>query len=223
MKGLNADSAGKSRASVKVQTDERNGDKYRDRILNAARMLFHEHGFDQVSMYQIAKTAEIGQGSLYRRYADKGEICSDLLRNNSERILEELEEDVRGRKSDTSALELLRNIIRKTVDFIDERADLLLMIKSEFMGKRQLTQYEHPFFQRLNAIMTDLLTQAVVAGEVRDVEPHFAASALISVLSPDLYLYQQKFHGATKEDMLQGITRIFVSGLQEPAIKASQG
>ena len=206
MKGLNADSTQKLGSS----------DKYRDRILNTARTLFQEHGFDQISMYQIAKTAEIGQGSLYRRYADKGEICSELLRNNSEQILNELEEDVKNHKADTPALGLLIDIIRKTVDFIDERVDLLLQIKSEFMGKRQLTQYEHPFFRRLNAILTDLLTQAVTSGEVRGIDPHFTASALLSVLSPDFYLYQQKYHGATKEVILQGITRIFVSGLQVP-------
>lgn len=74
-----------------MNQDRRETDLYRERILKAARQLFHEHGLDGVSMYMIARTAEIGQGSLYRRYADIGEIGSDLLRDNTEKLLSGLE------------------------------------------------------------------------------------------------------------------------------------
>jgi len=191
-------------------------DKYRERILTAAQALFHEYGYDKVSMYQIARTAAIGQGSLYRRFADKGEICSALLRNNSERLLAELEQAIADRPAAVPSTALLDSTIRKAVDFVDEQADLLLLIKSESMGKRQLTQFEHPFFQRLNAILVHLLSQAAKDGEISTIEPHFAASALVAVLSPDLYLYQQKYHQASKTDTLQGILRLFVAGLKTP-------
>jgi AcrR family transcriptional regulator len=224
MRGLNAGGRGQEEANkggIAAQkgaegsaSEQLGEDQYRERILTAAQTLFHEHGYEKVSMYQIARTAAIGQGSLYRRFADKGEICSALLRTNSEQLLIELEQAAASRPAAEPAMALLDHTIRKAVDFVDERADLLMLIKAQSMGKRQLTQFEHPFFQRLNAIMVHLLTQATENGEITGVDPHFTASALVAVLSPDLYLYQQKYHQASKTDTLQGMLRLFVTGLK---------
>ncbi|WP_068787341.1 TetR/AcrR family transcriptional regulator [Paenibacillus phocaensis] len=204
-----------------MNQDRRRSDSYRERILKAARQLFLEHGLDGVSMYMIARTAGIGQGSLYRRYADIGEIGSDLLRDNTEKLLSGLEALVAGpitqgeRDSHSDGadqadeeglhLERLRSAIAQVVDFTDEHAELLLRIKSEFTGKKQLTQFEHPIFEKLNGILTGLFRQAAQAGEIREVEPSFMGSALTAVLSPDLYLYQQKVHGSTKAEIQRGI------------------
>ncbi|NUU64299.1 TetR/AcrR family transcriptional regulator [Paenibacillus agri] len=188
-------------------------DPYHERILNAARELFKASGLENVSMYSIAKQAGIGQGSLYRRFTDKGEICSALLRDSTGRFLTELEREAQSSNADDPALQRLQNSIEQVVDFIDQHAELLHLIKSEFVGKKQLTQFEHPFFRRVNVIFTELLSQAAENGEIVNIDPHFTVTALLSVLSPDLYLYQQKAHQSTKEDITQGILTLFIDGL----------
>ncbi|WP_379138364.1 TetR/AcrR family transcriptional regulator [Paenibacillus sp. sgz500958] len=190
-------------------------DLYRERILEASRQLFSEHGLGSVSMYQIAKKAGIGQGSLYRRYADKGEICSDLLSSSSKHFLSELEEEVVHPSTSNDTLMRLRLCIEKVIDYIDQHADLLHLIKSEFTGKHQLTQFEHPIFQRLHVIIAELLKQAAASGEIIPMDAHFTATALIAALSPDLFLYHQKAYGSTKEQILQGTLTIFVTGLKK--------
>lgn len=43
----------------------------RERIADIARQLFREKGFDAVSMDEVAKTAEVGVGTLYRHFPTK--------------------------------------------------------------------------------------------------------------------------------------------------------
>ncbi|MDO3410220.1 TetR/AcrR family transcriptional regulator [Saccharibacillus sp. CPCC 101409] len=191
----------------------RSGEAYRELILEAARSLMREHGPESVSMHHIARKAGIGQASLYRRYADKGEICSALLRDSSERFLLRLETGLSENENGTQLPpgRRLEQTIGLILDFIDEHADLLNLIKAEFTGKHQLTQFEHPFFLRLGAI-GERLFESLIGQESSSPEVRFAASAFVSQLSPDLYLYRRKT-GLSKEDIRSGTIRLFSSNL----------
>jgi AcrR family transcriptional regulator len=195
--------------------DKKANDPYRERILEAARELFKASGLHNVSMYSIAKKAGIGQGSLYRRFTDKGEICSALLLDSTGRFLTELEQEWLKSSSERPALERLQYSILQVISFMDQHAELLHMIKSEFVGKKQLTQFEHPLFRRMSIIMTELLLQAVENGEIVEIDPHFTVTALLAVLSPDVYVFQQKTHGSSQGDITKGIITLFIDGLSK--------
>lgn len=51
-------------------------------ILQTTESLFSKYGVENVSMHQIAKTANVGQGTMYRRYTNKGDLCLDLMQDH---------------------------------------------------------------------------------------------------------------------------------------------
>jgi AcrR family transcriptional regulator len=265
MRGLNAgkkikqqDERGSKQAGAAYADD----DEYKRRILHVASELIVTGRFEQTTMSQIARQAEIGQGSLYRRYANKGDICSELMRQSSEKLLMELERgpapgaiptlletDSSGKAKSKSkgkgkhkdkdkskgklkskaksgemnavsedgstyrTVDRIEWTLERIVDFIDEQNELLYVIKSEFTGKHQLTPFEHPFFQRLNALIAGLLDEAAERGEIKPLHSGLAANVIIAAASPDVYLYQSRHHEISKEAFFKGILRIFKTGL----------
>lgn len=80
-------------ASSPVGRRERNKKQKLDRIVDAARELFAQHGVDEVTTQQIAEKADIGAGTLFLYVKSKGEL---LLLVQNDAYATALEE---GRKS----------------------------------------------------------------------------------------------------------------------------
>jgi len=79
---LNSIVAGKK---VVVGLLERRGKEKNSRkklILKSARTLFFEKGFNKVTVDEIAKTSELGKGSIYLYFRSKEEIYAQILLND---------------------------------------------------------------------------------------------------------------------------------------------
>src|SRR6266568_6478077 len=107
-----------------IRHERRDAAEHRQRILEVAQRLFAEHGVDAVSMHQIARAAGIGQGTLYRRYAHKGELCMDLLHERYERFAEEIAA-LLASTATFPALERLDNVLAKSVELLEEQGTML--------------------------------------------------------------------------------------------------
>src|SRR5436190_15776408 len=106
------------------RTERRDATEHRRRILEVARQLFAERGVDAVSMHQIAMAAGIGKGTLYRRYANKGELCMDLLRERHEQFVQEIA-TLYTETVTSPALERLDGVLAHFVAFLEEQGALL--------------------------------------------------------------------------------------------------
>jgi AcrR family transcriptional regulator len=63
-------------AVVRMRADAR---RNRERILDAARATFSEHGAD-AQMDEIARRAGVGVGTLYRHFPTKDQLVGELVR-----------------------------------------------------------------------------------------------------------------------------------------------
>lgn len=68
-------------------------------VLHAAMVLFHEHGYPETSMTQIASAAGIPASGIYRYFAAKSDILVTGLRRASDRIAADLA-DIRAAHTD---------------------------------------------------------------------------------------------------------------------------
>jgi AcrR family transcriptional regulator len=112
---------------------ERKQRRARQRIVEAADELFAQHGFDNVSVSDIAARAEVGRTTFFRYFGDKTEVVFAKERSLLDAIASAGQDDTVPAAQDIrEAVEQLRPIVldlcahaAENLEAYDRRADLL--------------------------------------------------------------------------------------------------
>jgi len=202
----------------RLRHERRDAMEHRQRILQVAQNLFARHGVHAVSMHQIAKAAGVGQGTLYRRYAHKGDLCMDLLHERHERLQADITTFV-ATKADLPVLERLDGVLSLSIAFLEEQGALLSPIAfTEMRETMCLDEAPDPqylsFYIWLHGIFAGLLTEAVERKEVSVLDTSFTADAILVTLNPMFYRMQRQERGLSAEHILQGLRHIYIDGVK---------
>jgi AcrR family transcriptional regulator len=92
-------------------------------LLRTARTLFNEQGVDAVSMTQIAESAGVGKGTLYRNFENKIDLCYALLDQEQREMQETTLRRLRA--GGTTPGDDLRWFTEQAADFVLRNLDLL--------------------------------------------------------------------------------------------------
>jgi AcrR family transcriptional regulator len=200
--------------------ERRDAREHRQRILVVAQELFTEHGVEAVSMHQIARAAGIGQGTLYRRYAHKGELCVDLLYEHHQQFVDEIT-DLLTTKAASPALERLESVLERIVAFLEDQSALLGPISLREIQQdchKDEADYFQPF-SWLHELCANLLTEAVTRKELVALDISYTVDALLAALCPMVYRFQRQERGFSPERILQGLCRLYIDGIRTPRAK----
>jgi AcrR family transcriptional regulator len=148
------------------QPAQRNPDRTRRRILQAAIRLFAHHGFHAVSVDQIVGKARVNKRMVYHYFGSKDALFEAALSEVYKRIEEiEFHAIERGR----SPREKLSRLLESYFEFLDDEPEFTRLLQWENLEKgRHLTKENHllsknPFLERFRAIVED----GVASGEFR--------------------------------------------------------
>src|SRR5215213_8267981 len=88
---------------------ERKKSQTRQAIADTARRLFLEHGFEAVTVAQVAREAEVAEKTVFNYFPTK----EDLFYGRLEEFEEELLDAVRGRESGTAIIAAFRDFVTR--------------------------------------------------------------------------------------------------------------
>ncbi|MFT8872634.1 MAG: TetR/AcrR family transcriptional regulator [Sporolactobacillus sp.] len=174
------------------------------RIKAAALRLFEQTAVEQVSMNQIAAEAKVGAGTLYRRYRNKSELCTDLIRDSIERLFSDIDVYLRMHRADLPPEERLKGVLRLFVRFREKKSELLRGVESApfsskaFVGS-PINVHLHPIFQSL------LQEMAGTASPPAD--SMFMADLILDLFSNHFYTLQRDVRGLTPDEVLDQISQ----------------
>jgi AcrR family transcriptional regulator len=202
--------------------ERRDAAAHRQRILAVARDLFTRQGVAAVTMHQIALVAGIGQGTLYRRYANKGDLCRDLMHEHHERFMGELQAYLAEAYA-SPALTKLSAVIERMLHFVNNSMALLeTMVTTAILDMdcdntapfSDHASLKEQWFHLLQSLLEGLLKEAVAHGEIAPLDVAYTADLLLSAMNPLALHYQLRERGYSLERIAAGLRHIFITGIQ---------
>jgi len=198
-----------------------------DEILDAALQVFGEQGFARTRLEDVARRAGVSKGTLYLYFDSKEELFRATARGRASASLAEGEEFVRTFEGSTR--QLLEQFITRSWAKMNEPEKLRLarVVLFELTNFPELARF---YFQevilRMRTLIQSIIDRGIQRGEVRPVDPGFAARAL-QTLCVQLAQTQHHFgpydpHPLSHDQMLSGIIDLYLNGLLLRPAAASQ-
>lgn len=174
-------------------------------ILHTAERLFQERGVENVCMAEIAEAAGVGKGTLYRRFANKGELCLALMDTQ----MTEFQDSMLTLFSGLTAqgvphLEQLARFLRALVEFTDIHSPLLVEVERAGMIQG-VDRLNLPHFWQYVTVRA-LLRAAERNGELADdLDLEYLGEALLAPLQVDYFRFQRYVRGYSVERIGEGL------------------
>jgi len=185
-----------------------------ERILKAAIKVFARHGFHNSKISQIAKEADVADGTIYLYFRKKDDI---LIRLFEEKIKDAIDDFNAVLSAIDDPLEKLRTFIRHYVGFMEKQRALAEVISVELRQSNKFMKEYIPIkFAEFLKIISLIIRQGKDAGVFRpDLEPGIMKRAIFGALD-EMVLYwvltpRPKYSPAQIADNL---SKVFVEGLR---------
>jgi AcrR family transcriptional regulator len=179
--------------------ERRDAAENRERVLTAARQLFEERGVAAVHMADIAERAGVGKGTLYRRFANKAELCLALLHDQ----LVEHQDAMLRRLQEMSAqnlpyLERIKIFLVEVVAFTERHVPLLC--EAQQGGQIGGLEGDAPFFVWQHMTVQGLLQGAMNRGEISaDLDLPLVVDLLLAPITASYFRYLRHRRGFSIE------------------------
>ena len=191
-----------------IQTERRDAAENRTRILETARTLLKERPIHAICMDELARAANVGKGTLYRRFEDRASLCRALLHEDAMKLQEDVLAGL-GLPLSTPWIERAETFVCRLFDFVYTNAALL----SEALAyDRGPDRFQHPAHTWKRDSLALYLAKAVQAKEIPPLEPELTAEFVLSSLDPDLMQWHQNA-GRNHEELKTSFLRCWRLGV----------
>jgi TetR/AcrR family fatty acid metabolism transcriptional regulator len=199
------------------------GGEKRDRILHAAVKIFSRKGFFNSKVSEIARAAEVADGTIYLYFRNKDDLLISLF---EEKMGEVVADVLRRTAVGGNALEKLRIFIENHMDLLERESGLVEVLQVELRQSTKFLKDYTPvkFFEYLE-IISDTLEEGKKEGVFRpDLDVSIARRAIFGALDELSLTYilsrKPKYHPTVTAAEL---CRLLLEGLCAPGASAGKG
>jgi AcrR family transcriptional regulator len=157
-----------------IQKNTLRGEALRQKVLDTALQLFSERGYFNTSIHDIRKVAGVSTGAIYHHFTNKEALAQSLYETILGQMDDVIAEACAGK---SGCLEKSRTIIEKlfvmTEQYPQQMQFVLLAQHREYLPNESPICSSSPF-----RMMKQVVIEGIEKGEVRELEPWVAATAM---------------------------------------------
>ena len=188
-------------------------------VLNKAAELFATKGISATSLQDISDSVGISRPALYHYFRNKDAILDKLVRGASKTPLALLDSLEAG--ADSSAVARIRICARGLVLWVlDPSSHFNLVDRFESELPQMIAKTNREAKRRVLYGMKNLISDAGRRGEIRAVDPHIAAFAIIGMCNWTARWFSPEGRFSAKE-IAEMIADLAVGSLRRPLCEAS--
>jgi len=163
-------------------------------IIEAAIEKFSEKGFTKTTMQEIAESAGVGKGTIYRFFESKEEMVSALVEDAIAEVTSRIKSAI---AEITEPVEQLKTVIDVELEYYAENRNLSKFLAREVWGFQSKFE-DHIRNIRANQgkIVEDIIRQGVGQGDIKAVDPETAAAAfegMILATTVHWFMFRESF------------------------------
>ena len=139
------------------------------KIIQAMRTLLEERTFESLTISDIAVTAGVTEGLIYKYFKDKRDLLHHVLKEHYEHFLVQLDRDLQGIDG---ALNKLKKIIWSSIERYANHRVFARIILLEVRNSEEYFRSEaYALVRQYNRIIIDIINEGIANGEIRDTLP----------------------------------------------------
>jgi AcrR family transcriptional regulator len=201
--GINVHSMPSSTIDRNLGLRERNKLQKRRRIYQVARRLFEKQGYDSTTMRQIARAADVGEGTVFLYAKDKREL---LFRIFKDEFLGVIEEGFRQVPHDATFLDQLIAFMTPWLRFLQPHGALArIMVRESFSMTDSAGEEYEAMRANLNDKFAQLLQRAQERGQVRT---DLDLPRLVEAIWANFRFYADDWAGRRRPSLTEGVARL---------------
>jgi AcrR family transcriptional regulator len=174
-------------------------DKARNRakVLDAAATLFSERGVEHVTVDDVARSAGVGVGTIYRTFGDKGGLVAAILDERERTLQDQLLSGPPPLGPGAPDKARVEAFLAALAALVEDSYEMLIISENNTLGAR----YRIGSYQAWRLHLTTLLKAHVE-------DPALTADALLAPLAADLYRHQRKELGISAKRIHAAVQRV---------------
>lgn len=154
--------------------------KVKERIIEAARLVFAKYGYKKTTMDDIAIGAQKGKSSIYYYFKSKEEIFEAVVETESKLLFDDI---LRSINHPIPAKEKFRIYVFTRLNKIRELSNFYDVLEYNFISPLEfIEELQNKYYQREISILQDILTDGVKKREFNIQDTEIAAIALVTAI-----------------------------------------
>jgi AcrR family transcriptional regulator len=151
------------------------------KIINAMRTLLDDRTFESLTISEIAVTAGVTEGLIYKYFKDKRDVLHHVLREHYEQFLVQIDRDLQGIDG---AMNKLKKIIWSSIERYANHRVFARIILLEVRNSEEYFQSEaYVLVRQFNRIIIDIINEGIANGEIREnLPPAYIRNAIFGTI-----------------------------------------